>query len=243
MLSGTHPARGRLVALLGVLLAAALLLSGCGGDSKAKDEPKGKSPTEVMTQAKKLFDDASGVHIELSTDATPPPGSNGVLGATGDLTQQPAFEGDVKVIFTGVTLNTPVTSVDGKVYAKILSTKYSTIDPAEYDAPDPADFVDPDKGLSSLLTQIEGLKKGKETRSGDQVLTSYSGTLPGAAVKEIIPSASAKKTYETKVGVDDKGYARTVEVTGVFFSDNKDVTYDVEFSDYGKDVKITAPSD
>jgi lipoprotein LprG len=242
MLSGTHPARGRLVALLGVLLASALLLSGCGGDSKAKDEPKGKSPTEAMTQAKKLFDDASSVHIDLSTDATPPAGSNGVLGASGDINHDPAFKGEVKVVLGGNTLNTPVTSVGGKVYAKILSTAYITINPADYDAPDPADFADPDKGLSALLTQLDGLKKGKETRSGDQILTSYTGTLPGAAVKEIIPSASAKKTYETEVGVDEKGYATTVKVTGVFFSDDKDVTYDVKLSDYGKGVKITAPS-
>jgi lipoprotein LprG len=241
MFSATQPARGR-VALLGALLAAALLLSGCGGGAKAKDEPKGKSATEVMTQAKSLFDDASSVHIDLSTDAAPPAGSNGVLGASGDLTHQPAFEGEVKVVFSGVTLTAPVTSVDGKVYAKILSTKYATMNPADYDAPDPADFVDPDKGLSSLLTQLDGLKKGKETRSGEQILTAYTGTLSGAAVKEIIPSATAKKTYETEVGVDDKGYARTVKVTGVFFSDDKDVTYDVKFSDYGKGVKITAPS-
>jgi len=69
--------------------------------------------------------------------------------------------------------------------------------------PDPADFADPEKGLSSLLTQIEDLEKGKETRSGDQILTTYSGTLPGAAVKEIIPSADAKGTYETEVGIDE----------------------------------------
>lgn len=241
MLSGTHPAR-RVCALLGVPLAAALLLSGCGGGSDAKNKPEVKSPTEVMAQAKKLFDGASSVHIALSTDATPPAGSNGVLGANGDLTRQPAFKGEVKIVFGGVTLTAPVTSVGGKVYAKVLSTKYSTMNPADYDAPDPADFADPAKGLSALLTQIDGLKKGKETRSGDQILTSYSGTLAGAAVKKIIPSASAKKTYETVIGIDDQGYARTVEVTGVFFSGADDVTYDVKFTGYDKGVKITAPS-
>ena len=94
-----------------------------------------------------------------------------------------------------------------------------------------------------MLTQLDGLEKGKDTRSGDQILTTYTGTLPGAAVKEIIPSASAKETYETAIGVDEKGYARTVKVTGVFFSAGDDVTYDVKFSDYDAGVKITAPSD
>jgi lipoprotein LprG len=242
MLPGPHPVRRHVVALLGVLLGTALLLSGCGAADK-KDEPEAKSPTGVMTQAKKLFDDASSVHIELATGSTPPSGANGVLGASGDITHDPAFKGDVKVLLSGLTATVPVTSVDGKVYAKLpLSTGYATIKPSEYGAPDPADFADPDKGLSSLLTQMDGLKKGKQTRSGDQILTTYTGTLPGAAVKEIIPSASAKETYETAIGVDEKGYARTVKVTGVFFSAGEDVTYDVKFSDYGAGVKITAPS-
>jgi lipoprotein LprG len=242
MLPGPHPFRRHAVALLGVLLGTALLLSGCGAADK-KDEPKAASPTEVMAQAKKLFDDASSVHIELATDSTPPAGANGVLGASGDITHDPAFKGDVKVLLSGLTATVPVTSVDGKVHAKLpLSTGYATIKPSEYGAPDPADFADPDKGLSSLLTQMDGLKKGKQTRSGDQILTTYTGTLPGSAVKEIIPSASAKETYETAIGVDEKGYARTVKVTGVFFSAGDDVTYDVKFSDYDAGVKITAPS-
>ena len=242
MLPGPHPARGRLTSLLGVLLSAALLLSGCGSGSDSKDSPKSKSPTEVMEHAKKLFDDASSVHLALSTESSPPAGSNGVLGATGDLTHDPAFKGDVKVVLSGLTATVPITSVDGKVYAKLpLSTGYATINPDEYGAPDPADFADPEKGLSSLLTQLDGLEKGKDTRSGDQILTTYTGTLPGAAVKQIIPSASAKETYETAIGVDEKGYAITVKITGIFFRAGKDVTYNVKFSEYGKGVKITAP--
>ncbi len=88
---------------------------------------------------------------------------------------------------------------------------------------------------------MEGLKKGKEKRSGDTILTTYTGTLPGEAVKQIIPSAVAKETYETSVGVDEKGYAVTVKVTGPFFTGSDDVTYDVKFTGYDKGVKITAP--
>jgi lipoprotein LprG len=235
-----RPRPGRVLLALAGTLVSALLLSGCGGGSE--DEPAEQTPAEVMEQAKKLFDDASSVRIELATDSTPPAGSNGVLGASGDLTQAPAFEGDVKVVFSGITATIPVTSVDGTVFAKLpLQTKYTRINPSEYGAPDPADFADPDKGLSSLLTQMEDLEKGEQTRSGEQILTSYTGTLSGAAVKEIIPSADAEGTYQAEVGIDDDGFARTVEVTGVFFSDGKDVTYDVEFSGYDQGAEITAP--
>ncbi len=237
----TRGAASRPLRLVALALVAGLLLAGCGGggDSKKKAAP---SPTQVMEKAKKLFDDASSVHLALKTDSQPPAGANGVLGATGDLTHAPAYEGDVKVVLSGLTATVPVTSVDGKVYAKLpLQTGYATINPDEYGAPDPADFADPDKGLSSLLTQLDGLEKGKQTRSGDQILTSYTGTLPGSAVKQIIPSARAGKTYQTQIGVDEKGYATTVKITGVFFSSGDDVTYDVKLSDYGKGVKIKAP--
>ena len=182
------------------------------------------------------------MHIALSTKSTPSEG-NGVLAATGDVTHAPAFEGDVKVVLGGLTATVPITAVDGKVYAKLpLQTKYAVIKPSEYGAPDPANFVDPDKGLSSLLTQIDGLKKGKQTRDGDQILTTYTGTLPGEVVKQIIPSADSSATYKTSVGIDDKGYATKVSITGPFFADGKDVTYDVAFSKYDEGVKISAPS-
>jgi lipoprotein LprG len=226
--------------LLVLLVVAALVLSGCGAQKSEKK--KGASPSSVMTSAKKKFDDASSVHIALSTKSTPSKG-NGVLGATGDVTHDPAFKGDVKVVLGGLTATVPITAINGKVYAKLpLQTKYATIKPSEYGAPDPASFADPGKGLSSLLTKIDGLKKGKQTRDGDQILTSYTGTLPGEAVKQIIPSADSGSTYKTKVGVDDKGYATKVGITGPFFADGKDVTYDVGFSKYDKGVKISAPS-
>jgi lipoprotein LprG len=236
-----HRPLGRALALLAVLVSASLVLSGCG-----KDEPKAKekSPSQVLETAKKKFDDAGSVHIELSTDSVPDKG-NAVLGANGDLTHDPAFEGEVKAYLEAlsVTSAVPIIAVDGKVYAKLpFTTKYQPIPPEDYGAPDPADFASPDDGLSALLTKLDGVKEGDKTRSGDMILTTYSGTLPGAAVKKIIPSADAKATYETTIGVDEDGYARSVKVTGPFFASDGDVTYDVLFSDYGKSVKISAPT-
>lgn len=238
-----RPQRNRpalLTLMVAVAVAVALVLSGCGGSSgKAEQEA---SPTQVMTKAKKLFDDASSVHIVLATSSTPAEG-NGVLGATGDTTPDPAFTGEVKVLLGGLTATVPITSTGGKVYAKLpLQTQYSVIKPSEYGAPDPADFARPDGGLSSLLTQLSDLKKGKQTRDGDTILTTYGGTLPGAVVKKIIPSADSSTDYATTVGVDDKGYAIKVRITGPFFADGKDVTYNVGFSEYDAGVKISAPA-
>lgn len=234
-----HESTRRRAATLLAALLLPLLVAGCGG---SEDESPEQSPAQVMQQAKKHFDEAASVHISLSTESAPSSG-NGVLAATGTVTRDPAFEGDVKVILNGLTATVPVTSVGGKVYAQLpLQTKYSVIDPAEYGAPDPADFADPDNGLSALLTKMEGLEKGKETRSGDQILTSYTGTVPGAAVKRIIPSADAESDYDTTVGVDEDGRATTVKVTGTFFSGTSDTTYDVKFDRYDQDVEITPPT-
>ena len=234
-----HPVRSRATFALAFALVTPMMIAGCGGGEKKADEP---SPAEVIATAKQHFDDASSVHIALSTESTPSSG-NAVLAATGDVTHDPAFEGDVKVLLGGLTATVPVTSTGGKVYAKMpFQTGFQVIDPGDYGAPDPADFADPEDGLAGLLAKMEGLKKGKEKRSADEILTSYTGTIPGAAVKKIIPSAVAKETYETVVGIDEEGYASTVKVTGPFFSGGDDVTYDVKFSEYDKGVKITPPA-
>lgn len=235
-----RPARSRVLTVLVLAVATLMLATGCGGSTSEKS--KEKSPAEVMATAKQKIDEASSVHMMLSTDSTPTSG-NGVLGATGDVTQEPAFEGDVKVVLNGLTATIPVTSTGGKVYAKLpLQTKFAVIDPAEYGAPDPADFADPDAGLSGLLTKLEDLKKGDRSRSADTILTSYTGALPGTAVKGIIPSAAAKQSYATKVGIDEKGYATTLQITGSFFNAGGDVTYDIKLDDYDKGVTVTAPA-
>lgn len=226
-------------AALVVLVALALALTGCGSDTKKPST--GGDPAAVMAKAKKQFDDASSVHLTMATKSLPTSG-NAVLGASGTLTHQPAFAGDVKVLFSGFNTTIPVVSVDGTVYAKIpLTPKFAAINPSEYGAPDPADFADPAKGISGLLLQMDNLKKSGQVRVGKQVLTTYSGTLPGNLVAPIIPSANQNSTYQTVVGIGEDGRIATLKVTGDFFSGSGDVTYDLVFTDYGKNVTITKP--
>jgi len=236
--------RRRAVAAVGARVALALAVlttvAGCGGgdDSEA---PKGEDVSTVLAEAKKSFDDASSVHLRLSTDSKPTSG-DAVLGADGTLTHQPAFDGSVKVLISGFNADVPVVSVDGKVYAKLpLTPKYSTIDPAEYGAPDPAEFADASKGVSGLLLKMEDVKQAGKERVGKQVVTRYSGTLKGSYVAPIIPSADESGSYVTVVGLDEDNRIVTLEVTGEFFSGGGDETYEIAFDDYDKSVKISAP--
>ncbi len=228
--------RPRLVAAL-LALAVPLTLTACGGS----DDTKADSPTQVLETAKRHFDEAAAIELDLSTGAKPTSG-DAVLGATGTLTHQPAFKGSVKVVFSGLTADIPVVSADGTVHAKLpLTPVYAEIDPAEYGAPNPADFADPAKGISGLLLQMDDVERGDKVRDGDDVLTTYTGTLDGSLVKPIIPSADASGSYTAKVGIDEDGEMATLSVTGDFFAHDGPVTYDISF-DYDDDaVTITAP--
>lgn len=229
----------RSAALLGVAVTLLLVLTACGGS----EEPTGgASVRDVLTQAKKQFDDAKSVHLVLETASKPEPGNDAVLGAEGDLTQQPAFEGTVTVVLGGFNADVPVVAIGDEVVAKLpLTPAYVPIDPAEYSAPNPADFADPEAGISALLLELEGAEEAGQKRLGETVLTTYEGTLSGELVDPIIPSASQDGTYETAVGIDEDGRIITLSVTGDFFEHDGPVTYDLTFSDYDEDVEISAP--
>lgn len=222
----------------GIVLTLSALLAGCGGSDDAVSTG---TTSEVLALAKKQFDEAASVRLELATTSVPSSG-DAVLGASGVLTHQPAFEGEVKVILGGFNADVPIVSVDDTVYAKLpLTTAFAPIDPSEYGAPDPADFADLEGGISALLLELEDAEKSGQKRDGDQVLTTYTGTLSGSFVKPIIPSAGAQSSYRTVVGIDSDGRLITLAVTGDFFEADGEVTYDLVFEAYGEDVTITAP--
>ena len=223
-------------ALTGCALAAALTLSACSNGS-ATD----KSPEEVLTAAKTNLDETSGVHLSLSTKELPP-NVDGILTATGVGTHDPAFKGDLKVAASGITADVPVVAAQGKVFAKLpFTTKFVDIDPVAYSAPDPARLMDPDEGLSSLLTAAEDVKEGKQVRSGEDVLSSYTGTVPGDVVAGIIPSASEGTDFDARFTVDDKDQLREAVLTGPFYPKADDVTYTITFDKYGTTEDITVP--
>ncbi|MBF4765499.1 LppX_LprAFG lipoprotein [Nocardioides islandensis] len=226
----------RVVRWSGVALAV-WAVAGCS----SQPATEGRSVDEVLTAAKDNFDEAASVHLTLATSSTPS-GGNGVLGADGTLTHQPAFKGMVRVLLGGFNAEVPVISVDGEVHAKLpLTTSYQVIDPAEYGAPDPADFADPDSGISGLLVKLEDPSRGAAIRQGDQVLTTFTGTLLGTYVDPIIPSADAKGVYDTEIGISEDDQITTLRVTGEFFSGGGDETYDMTFDAYGEAVTVTAP--
>lgn len=227
------------VAALG--LAALGALAGCSGDEGGGD---GRAPEEVLAEARATLDETSGVRLSLATDELPE-GVLGVTEASGVATHEPglAFEGSITVPLAGSEFEVPVVSVDGTVYAQIpLTPGWSEVDPSEYGAPDPATLLDPESGLSALLTETQDVVAGEAVRGGEgnrDVLTEYTGTVPGDAVAGVIPTASGD--FDVVYTITDDGELRGAELTGAFYPGGDTLTYELELDDYGLEQEITAP--
>jgi lipoprotein LprG len=216
------------------------LLTGCGDDQQSVSGDR--SPDEVMELAKTTLDETSGVSLSLKTTDLPA-GVTGVKEATGVGVHPPAFEGSLTVPLAGNDFEVPVIAVDDKVYAQIpLTPGWSDVDPAEYGAPDPSTLMSEDAGFSALLPATEGLEEGDTVRGGEdnkEVLTEFTGSVPGDVVSNILPGAEGD--FDATYTINADGELREAVLTGVFYPDTESMTYTIGFEDYGTEKKIAAP--
>ena len=239
------PARARTSGRVAAAVTAALLtlptLAACSGD-EAEEAAEAQTPEEVLAEAAAQLAETSGVALNLSTDALPE-GVSGITRAVGSVTAAPAFEGSITVVFAGQTVDVPVIAVDDKVYAQLPFTPgYDTVNPKEYGAPDPSGLVG-ENGFAGLLRLTESPEAGESVRGGadnSEILTTYTGTVPGEEMEAIIPSSSGD-SFDVEWQVTDDGELRTATLTGVFYPRADEMTYTVEFADYGSEQEITAP--
>jgi lipoprotein LprG len=224
----------RKIALTGAALA--LALCGCSGsdDSKTDDQ----STDERLADAKTSFDDAEYIGFTMATDDLPD-GVDGLTRAEGTGTHAPAFTGNVDVQ-TSIAISAELIAVDGKVYAELPIVGWQDIDPADYGAPDPATLMSTDGGISSLFTATEDAAEGDSKRDGSEVLTTIDGTIPGADVQAIFPSAGTDD-FDVSYTLTDDNDIKAISVTGPFYGDAGDVTYDLDFDLDADAVEIEAP--
>ena len=231
----------RTTSFLIAVATTALLATGCSGDEPADDRPA----DEVLSSAAQTLRDSSGVTLGLSS-ADLPSGVNGITGATGVVTDAPAFEGDLEIRLSGATFTVPVIAVDDEVWAQIPldpSGGWSSIDPGEYGAPDPSRLIGADNGVVALLESTDSPERGDQARGGkdnSEVLTTYTGTIPGDVMERVIPS-SADDTFDVTYLITEDGEVRQAVLRGVFYADSAEMTYTLDISDYGLDRTITQP--
>jgi lipoprotein LprG len=222
------------------VLAAALLLTGCQGDSDQPTADVGELQ-QRLSAARATIDEAETINVSLEAGALPD-GVTGLQSASGQGNHSPAFKGKVKVATGGSTLTADVISAGGVLKAKTsFSPGYLTIDPASLQAPDPARLLDAENGITRILDETDGLAEAGESRDGDDVLTTISGTLPGSLVSTIIPSADAQSTFtvEYRLTADDE--LRDATLRGPFYPGAGDISYTVALSTSDQPVEIKVP--
>ena len=219
------------------LLAVAVVVSGCGGSSSSGDDP-----ATALKTARQRLAGTTGVVVQITTNDLPD-GVQGLRSASGTVTDAPAYDGTLGVVTQLGSVSVPVVSVDGTVYAKIpLTLGWSEVDPSDYGAPDPAQLLSPQQGVPALLAATTDPRSGKAIRGGSdhkEVLSVYTGSVPGTAVASIIPGASGSFRATYALTSDDE--LRQVSLTGEFYAGHPPNTYTLVLTDYGTSKDVTAP--
>jgi len=225
------------IRLLAVALLAAPALTGCGSD-----EPE-KSASDLLTRAKTTLDDAASAHFVLDSEDAPESGTV-LVGGEGDIARPASFEGTLKVLALGSTLDLRVVSVDGTVYAQLpFTSAFSVVDPADFGFGDPGALLDPETGISQLLEGAESAELGEERRVDGDVVREVTAKIPGELVEQILTSEDPSTPVQARFSIaTETGELRRAELTGPFFTAGDDATFTLELSDFGADVEITAPT-
>ena len=226
---------------VGAPLAVGLVvvLAGCGGDTP---EAPAQSPTEQLAAAKTAFDTAKSVQLDL-TSRDVPPRENGVTQAKGAgviSTTEPKFQGTITGTIKGLGGTIDVIAIGETAYLKFFTPDYKKTDLNTLNAPNPAMFFDPATGISALLPQTVNPKADGQTRSGQEVLTKISGTLPGSTVADLFHLGDGTGTFAVSYGITDSDQLRTATLKGPFFP-GVEATYVLVLTDYGAPVEITRP--
>ncbi len=230
----TRPAAVAPAVVAAVALAvAAVLLAGCSGGSSGSQDPRA-----LLDSAKRTLDAAPTVHVTVATS-----GAAGTLhAAAGSLKRPDGFAGSLTVALAGATVEIPVLSTGGTVYAKLpLTTSYTKLDPTQYGVRDPATLLDPDSGLSTLLAATTDPRSAGQKRVGGEVSDEVTGTLPAAAIEKVLPVQVEVPTVAATFDVTGSAHQlRRVVVSGDLTGAGP-ASYTVDLDSYGAPVTIPSP--
>jgi len=230
----------RRLIVLAIAILSVGLLTACGPNKSDTKQAQDKL-LERLTEARAKIDDAETVNLTLSAK-TLPDGLSGLLSASGKGNHSPAFQGTVKVVTGGASVSAEVFAADGEVWAKpSFSPIPLKIDPATLKAPDPASLFEPETGFSQVLVETSGLKETGKSRDGKDVLTTVSGQIPGGVVRAILPSADTSASFTATYRLTDDNELRDASISGPFYPDVADVTYDITLSTSTKPFTVTLP--
>lgn len=222
------------------LVVLTLVLAACSGGGP---EAEAEDPQAVLAEAKTVLDEASSVHVVVTSEGVPP-GVTGLRAAEGTAARPAAFEGELEVSVAGSLVTVGVISVDGTLYAKTpFGPDYAATDPAQFGLSDPADLLDPQSGVSSLLPAAVDARLGQEARVDGEVVREISAEIPGDVVETVLTSADPATPVRAVFSIaTSSGELRGAELTGPFFDKEIDSTYSIVLDRYGEPADISAPT-
>lgn len=219
---------------------AALMMSACS--SQDTDQPD-TEPAERLRAAAETLSSAPAIGFSLSTEKLPT-GVTGLLSVDGEGNDTPAFQGEARVAAGGTTLPAEVVAVDGQLWVKTgFSSQFLTVDPDQLGVPDPAQLVGSgDGGAIWLLTRATELEEGDEVRDGREVLSTITGTIPGADMARLLTTADENGSFDAEFRLTEDDILHEVVVTGPFYAGAEDVSYVLTITALGSPVEISAPT-
>lgn len=228
-----RPFRAGLCLLLSSL---ALLAASC-----TDDQPK--DPQAILTAAKQQLDQADTLRFQVTGADLPDSGSY-LVSASGSAKRPSSFSGSFRLALGGLAATVQVVSIDGTLYAKLpLRDNFTKTDPEKLGVSDPAELLSPEKGLSSFITAAKQPQNKGQSRSGKEVLTQITATLPASVVGRFLLVANEKGTIQTTFFVESgSSQLRKATFRGPFYDEKTVSTYTVTLDRYGEPVEIKAPA-
>ena len=223
--------------LLAAVPLALLLTSGCSAFEDAVP------PQEAIDTAEAAFVDAGSVAFDLKQSAIPK-GRNGVSAANGNGVidkDTPKFRGQVTGVINGNSAGVEIIAVDDETWMSFFTKDFNPVNMADLGAPNPAEFFRTGSGVDSILASTTDLKEGEAVRNGDTVLQEYTGVVPAEEVVRLFGLGESETEFDVEYGIEpESGQVRSVVIAGNFYEE-KETTFTLEITDYGKAVDITAP--
>lgn len=225
------------------LLPALLVLPACSGSQDSPPEET-QAPEQVLQTARERFESAEGLHIEL-TSSQIPEGRDGVSRAVGDGVvdaERPAFTGEVTGRIQGNPAGVELIAIDEKTWMSFFTEDFNPVDMADLGAPNPAELFRSESGVGRLLAETTEVEAGGKSRSGKDVLQTYSGTVPAAPVQDLFALGEAAESFDVAYSIEPtSGELRAAKISGEFY-EGSTTSYSVNLSEYGKLVTVDEPS-
>lgn len=218
--------------LVAALLAGALSVAACGGDSDTDTGGDAGLPaaSTLLPAAAAKMRAVTSTAFTITTDGET--GALPISSAEGAIDNTGTAQGKAQLDQLGMALELTFVVKDGTVYLNGLTGGWQKMPLAQAAAIyDPTAILDPDKGIASVLASAQGTTQKRE---GDDYVVD--ATFDGAAMAGLVPGVTGEVKGTVWIGVDEP-LVRQLRFT----VPGQTGTATIAFSDFDKPVNVEVP--